>query len=267
MLINKPEGWTSFDVVAFVRKLSSPPFQGGARPQRLSIAMAGAVGVVAEDGSRQLNRRQTPSSLPLGNGEMTTPAKRKRIKVGHAGTLDPFASGLLIVGVGREATKRLDEFKAMPKTYVATIKLGAISDTYDRTGNIKKIFNEYSTNITPTIKQIKKIIKSFVGKQLQTPPMFSAKKINGKKLYELARKGIEIERRPNEIEIYKIKILDYSWPLLKIEVRCSAGTYIRSLAHDIGQKLGVGAYCRDLTRTKIGRYHLNKAHDIKGLTF
>jgi len=230
----------------------------------------------------------------------------KQLRVGHAGTLDPFATGLLIVGVGREATKRLDEFKAMPKTYIATIKLGEVSDTYDRTGKISDYRPRTSDLRQPTssvlvpspirggteggvcekrnrldkyplpcpppnrgrndeIKQIKKVIKSFKGKQLQIPPMFSAKKINGKKLYELARQGITVERKPNEIEIYKIKILDYSWPLLKIEVRCSAGTYIRSLAHDIGQKLGTGAYCQNLTRTKIGKYDLSKASDINGL--
>ncbi len=186
--------------------------------------------------------------------------EQKNLKVGHAGTLDPFATGLLIVGVGREATKRLDEFKTMPKTYVATIKLGATSDTYDKTG--QTTMHDTHSTIQPNAKQIKKIVKSFIGKQSQIPPMFSAKKINGQRLYELARKGIEVERQPNEIEIYKIKILDYSWPFLKIEVQCSTGTYIRSLAHDIGQKLKTGAYCHELVRTKIGEYSLDKAINI-----
>lgn len=212
LLINKPEGWTSFDVVGFTRK--------------------------------QL-RAQHP--------------EQKNLKVGHAGTLDPFATGLLIVGVGREATKKLDEFKAMSKTYVATIKLGATSDTYDKTGIISDLKFKISDFRPPTIAEIKKVINSFKGKQKQTPPMFSAKKINGQRLYELARKGIEVERQPSEIEIYKIKILDYTWPFLKIEVQCSAGTYIRSLAHDIGAKLGAGAYCEELVRTKIGDYSLDDA--------
>lgn len=183
----------------------------------------------------------------------------KKIKVGHAGTLDPFATGLLIVGVGRDCTKKLDKFKKLPKTYIATIKLGEISDTYDRTGKI--FISKKPTNI-PDKKIISSILKSFTGKQLQIPPMFSAKKINGKKLYELARKGIEVERQPNEIEIYEINLLDYSWPILKIEVKCSTGTYIRSLANDIGEKLGVGAYCEELERTAIGENYLKNAINL-----
>jgi tRNA pseudouridine55 synthase len=248
LLINKPEGWTSFDVVAFVRK------QANCHPEFISRSM----------------------------GTLKQIQRGKRLRVGHAGTLDPFATGLLIIGVGREATKRLDEFKNMPKTYVATIKLGEISDTYDKTGKITGYKPRTMDCKPPTISEvwasphisfarsgkknkfsflsfdleIKKIVKSFVGKQTQVPPMFSAKKINGRRLYELARKGIEVERKANAIEIYKIKILDYSWPFLKIEVQCSAGTYIRSLAHDIGKKAGTGAYCMELIRTKIGKYSL-----------
>ena len=177
-------------------------------------------------------------------------------KIGHAGTLDPFATGLLIVGVGREATKRLDEFKNMQKEYVATIKLGATSNTNDCTGEIKEILPKIKT---PEEKEIKEILQKFLGKQLQTPPMFSAKKINGQKLYDLARKGIEIERKPNEIEIYEIELLEYKYPILKIKVACSTGTYIRTLAHDIGEKLGCGAYCDELVRTRIGEYSLEQA--------
>ena len=186
---------------------------------------------------------------------------RKRLKektIGHAGTLDPLATGLLIVGVGRESTKRLDEFKNLPKTYIAAIHLGAISDTYDKMGVIK--INENAKQISE--EKIHEIINSFKGKQLQIPPMFSAKKVGGKKLYDLARRGIEIERKPCEIEIYDISILDYTWPILKIEVKCSTGTYIRSLANDIGAKLGVDAYCEELTRTAIGEYTLEQAKNI-----
>ncbi|OGH91930.1 MAG: tRNA pseudouridine(55) synthase TruB [Candidatus Magasanikbacteria bacterium RIFOXYD2_FULL_39_9] len=215
LLINKPEGWSSFDVVAFVR-----------------------------------NRvKKTP-----------LPDKQKRVKVGHAGTLDPFATGLLIVGVGREATKKLDGFKNMPKTYIATIKLGATSDTDDKTGQIT--MHDTHSMIQPDKKQIKSLLKTFIGKQLQTPPMFSAKWVDGQRLYQLARKGITVERKANEIEIYKIKLLEYSWPILKIEVQCSAGTYIRTLAHDIGAKLETGAYCQELMRTKIGKYLLKNAINL-----
>lgn len=173
-------------------------------------------------------------------------------KIGHAGTLDPFASGLMIIGIGREATKNLDNFKSLPKTYLATLELGKISNTFDPTGELKIVTEKENINL----EQIKEVISSFLGEQQQIPPMFSAKKINGKKLYDLARKGIEVERKPAEIVIFSIKILEYSWPLLKTEVKCSAGTYIRSLANDIGLKLGCGAYCKELTRTKIGEFFL-----------
>ncbi len=182
----------------------------------------------------------------------------KKIKVGHAGTLDPFATGLLIVGIGREATKRLDEFKALPKTYIATLKLGATSDTQDSDGVITKTRKHENTK-TPTENKVIDILQNFIGKQEQIPPMYSAKKIGGKKLYDLARKGIEIEREPNEIEIFNIKLLDYNYPDLKIEVDCSTGTYIRTLAHDIGKKLDCGAYCDELRRTRIGEFDVDKA--------
>ncbi len=232
LLINKPKDWTSHDVVAVVRK--------NIREQEKQVAL--------------------PS-------EVLHIQKRSKTKVGHAGTLDPFATGLLIVGVGREATKRLDEFKNMPKVYIATLKLGATSTTFDPEGEITITTQNEDTNfIEPTKKEIKYILKSFLGKQLQIPPMFSAKKVGGKKLYDLARKGIEIERQPNEIEIYNIELLDYTYPNLKIEVGCSTGTYIRTIAHDIGQKLGVGAYCEELERTEIGKYKLTNALEPKNVT-
>ncbi|MDD2758308.1 MAG: tRNA pseudouridine(55) synthase TruB [Patescibacteria group bacterium] len=186
----------------------------------------------------------------------------KNIRVGHAGTLDPFATGLLIVGVGREATKRLDEFKALPKTYVATIRLGETSDTDDGTGQISNfqfpISNQFSI---PDESMIKKTLKNFTGEQTQIPPMYSAKKIDGQRLYKLARAGQTVERQPQKINIYEIKFLDYAWPDLKIEVTCSAGTYIRTLARDIGESLGTGAYCVALRRTKIGEYKVEEASE------
>lgn len=236
LLINKPAGWTSFDVVNFIRKKA---------------------------------RQET------GN---------KNIKVGHAGTLDPFATGLLIVGVGREATKHLDNFKNLSKTYVAKVHLGAMSDTGDVTGVIKQQaaaqaephLEAVGTTSKPPQERgpasgrweqvngimINSVLKTFVGKQLQVPPMHSAKKIQGTRLYTLARQGIEIKRQPNEIQIYHLSLIAYEWPHLTIEVECSAGTYIRTLAEDIGKKLGVGAYCEELTRTKIGPYTLDKATSI-----
>jgi tRNA pseudouridine55 synthase len=183
---------------------------------------------------------------------------QKNIRVGHAGTLDPFATGLLIVGVGREATRELDQFKNLPKTYEAVITLGATSTTGDPTGTIVPTSPVHE----PSAGAIKKTLESFIGKQEQTPPMFSAKKIGGKKLYELARAGKTVERQPSQIEIFSIQLLEYAWPELKIEATCSAGTYIRTLAEDIGKKLGTGAYCSQLTRTKVGEYNLQNATHI-----
>jgi tRNA pseudouridine55 synthase len=179
-------------------------------------------------------------------------------KIGHAGTLDPFATGLLIIGVGREATRELDKFLKQDKEYFAELHLGAVSDTYDLTGEIKK-----SDASPPTEDDVKNILKKFLGEQEQIPPMYSAKKIAGKKLYELARKGKEIEREPNKIIIHELNLLNYDWPKLKIRVKCSSGTYIRSLAHDIGQKLNAGAYLEKLERTKIGAHELKDAVDLK----
>lgn len=218
LLINKPPGWTSFDVVGFIRnKISHSPL--------------------------------APS--PAG--------KISSIKVGHAGTLDPFATGLLIIGVGREATKRLDEFKNLKKTYHATIHLSAESNTDDPTGTII----EHPDAQIPTTLEVENALKKLIGKQEQIPPMFSAKKIDGQRLYKLARAGITVERLPDQIEIYAIKFLNYSYPKLEIEVTCSAGTYIRTLSRTIGEMLGTTAYCETLERTAIGDFKLSDATGIE----
>jgi len=188
---------------------------------------------------------------------------QKNIRVGHAGTLDPFATGLLIIGVGRQATKQLDKIKNLEKTYEAVIRLGATSDTDDCTGKIQPVKSDKKDSPTVELKNIKKILKTFVGEQEQIPPMYSAKSIGGQRLYKLARQGKTVERPPSKIKIYKIKLLDFNWPNLSIEVKCSSGTYIRTLAHDIGQKLDVGGYCLELRRTKIGNYSIKRAQKIK----
>lgn len=174
-------------------------------------------------------------------------------KVGHAGTLDPFATGLLILGIGR-ATKKLGEFVGLDKVYEATVRLGATSDTYDRTGKINVLKDK---NITT--EEIKSVLQKFTGQIEQIPPMFSAKKVAGKKLYELARKGIEIERKPINVTIFENTILDYQYPKLVLRISCSSGTYIRSLAHDIGKVLGTGAYLEELRRTNIGHFDVKNA--------
>ena len=182
-------------------------------------------------------------------------------RIGHAGTLDPFATGLLILGIGREFTKKLSIFQKKDKEYVATLKLGAESDTFDREG---KIIEKVVEKI-PERKEVEKVLKSFLGEIEQIPPAFSAKKVKGKKLYELARKGIKVEPKPQKVKIYEISILEYKFPYLKIKVECSSGTYIRSLANDIGKKLGCGAYVDELVRTKIGEFSIEKAVDLSKL--
>ena len=190
--------------------------------------------------------------------------------VGHAGTLDPFASGLLIVGVGREATRQLDQFKNLPKTYIATIRLGARSDTDDRTGQIE---GSRIKNLELSSEKIEKLIQSFIGEVEQTPPMYSAKKIKGQKLYEIARQGRTVERKPANVTIHSIELLDISdteklknCPTIKLKINCSSGTYIRALARDIGEELQCGAYCEELTRTAIGPYTLSEATTLEQLT-
>ncbi|MBI4253276.1 tRNA pseudouridine(55) synthase TruB [Candidatus Uhrbacteria bacterium] len=179
-------------------------------------------------------------------------------RVGHAGTLDPFAEGLLIILVGRDATKRQAEFLGMDKTYEAAIHLGATSTTDDKTGVIRTV-SMYKPVYT---LKLEAALASFVGTYDQMPSSFSAKKINGKKAYELARKGIQPDLKPKKITIHSIDILSYQWPLLTIRCSVSSGTYIRALARDIGEKLGVGAYVEKLKRTAIGPYSIEQATGI-----
>ncbi len=174
-------------------------------------------------------------------------------KVGHAGTLDPLATGLLLIGIN-EATKMLNWWHYFPKTYVAEMEFGKTSDTYDLEGIIK---------IIPTkkisLQTISQTLVSFTGDIKQRPPIFSAKKINGQKAYQLARKKINLKLAEQTINISAIKIIDYSWPKLKLEITCSTGTYIRSLIDDLGKKLNTGAIMTNLNRTAIGNFDLKNA--------
>lgn len=179
-------------------------------------------------------------------------------RIGHAGTLDPFATGLLIVAVTREATKRLDEFKNLEKEYEVELKFGATSDTYDCDGEI---------TIAPNSRAISRdelaaALEHYRGSIQQIPPMYSAKKIGGKRLHDLARQGIEVERKPQTVTISELEILDSTPEAARLRVVCSPGTYIRSLVHDLGQDLGVGAYAIALKRTRIGNYKLEHAHTL-----
>ena len=195
-------------------------------------------------------------------------------QIGHTGTLDPFATGLLICALG-SATKMVGLFDLLPKEYEAAIRLGLTSDTYDRTGEIKNSKFEIRNLKQIPMTKIQNVLKSFVGRQKQLPPMYSAKKVGGKKLYELARQGKEIERKPSEIEIYEIELLKVEGGNLRAEsqhttfnirVACSTGTYIRTLAHEIGQKLGTGAVLQELKRTAIGDFKLTEAVNLSQVT-
>lgn len=172
-------------------------------------------------------------------------------KIGHTGTLDPDATGVLPVCFGK-ATKLCDMLTDKSKTYETVMLLGKTTDTQDISGTV---LSEASiSDIDETM--VTKCIGEFVGDYLQMPPMYSALKVNGKKLYELARQGIEVERKKRPVVIHEIHILEIDLPRVRIEVSCSKGTYIRTLCHDIGQKLGCGACMEELTRTRVGRFEL-----------
>ena len=183
-------------------------------------------------------------------------------KVGHAGTLDPNATGLLIVAVGRESTKKLGGLLKKDKVYEAQLILGETRDTDDVEG---KILEKIEVNNPPTTEEVKKVLKSFIGKQKQAPSIYSAIKVKGKKAYELAREGKKVELEPRDIEIFEIHLLKYEFPTLKINIKVSSGTYIRSLARDVGEKLESGAYLKELRRTQIGFYSVEDAVQLKSL--
>lgn len=186
----------------------------------------------------------------------------KTKSIGHAGTLDPMATGVLPIFVGR-ATKCCDILPNQNKTYIADFKLGLTTDTQDITGNI---LSEKKVNITKN--QFYDVINSFVGDTKQLPPMYSAIKVGGKKLYELARQGIEVERQPRDITIYSLKILkeDFQNNEFQIEVSCSKGTYIRSLCNDIGEKLQCGGVLTNLVRTVAGDFSLENCFTLEQIS-
>lgn len=175
-----------------------------------------------------------------------------KVKVGHTGTLDPFATGLLILLAGK-ATKKAPELTKKDKAYEATIRLGEVSTTGDPEGEITKTGAKM-----PTSEEIAEVLKRFIGKIEQKPPIFSAIKINGQRAYKLARKGQEVEMPSRTVEIYDIEQISYSEPVLQIRTHVSSGTYIRTLAEDIGKALGCGAYCSALRRTQIADYKLDE---------
>jgi tRNA pseudouridine55 synthase len=210
LLINKPLGWTSHDVVAKVRSL-------------------------------------------LGQ------ATGQKIKVGHTGTLDPMATGLMILVIG-SYTKRAAEFSKLDKTYAAELTLGATSSTADAEGEIVQ-----QSKKVPTQGEVEQVLESFTGEIEQIPPIFSAIKVNGQRAYKLARAGTEVKLESRRVKINSLLLTEYAYPKLKFTADVSSGTYIRSLAVDIGENLGTGAYLSALKRTIVGNYSLDEAFDLEDL--
>lgn len=208
LLVDKPAGWTSFDVVNYVRKI-----------------------VAQAEGKRP-----------------------KQVKVGHTGTLDPFATGLLVLLVGKEYTRRAGKLSKLDKTYEVTMRLGETSSTGDPEGEITAV-----SGAVPDEKALLKALKNFTGQIEQVPPAYSAIKINGQRAYKLARAGKEVKIEPRKVTINRLELVDYSYPEVKLVADVSSGTYIRSLVEDIGKTLATGAYTTALKRTEVGKYDLAAA--------
>jgi len=184
----------------------------------------------------------------------------KEKKVGHGGTLDPFAEGVLVLGTGSD-TKKLGMISDSNKEYVATLKLGSRTDTHDIEGHVV----EDKAIPTLTLEEVETVLKSFIGEQYQTPPMYSAKKVNGQRLYKLARKNIEIEREPCLIKIVDIELIHFNSPVIEFSVTCSKGTYIRVLGTDIANQLGTVGHLIALKRKKVGEYAIDETIQMDDL--
>lgn len=219
LLVDKPTGWTSFDVVAKIRG--------------------------------QVRARYVKKGIK--------PTKRQ-LKVGHSGTLDPFATGLLIILLG-EACARSDEFLKLDKVYEATFRLGQTSTTGDPEGELQDV-----SDVQPPKQAIAEALQAFVGQIEQTPPAYSAIKVGGERAYKLAQAGQRVDIPSRQVSIHSLELLDYAYPEVKIRAHVSSGTYIRTLAEDIGKKLGTGAYCSALRRTKISQWSVDQAKRIDDIT-
>jgi len=205
LLVDKPVGWTSFDVVALVRKT-------------------------------------------ISHSENIKPSQ---VKVGHTGTLDPLASGLLVLLIGKQYTKMATELTKLDKEYIVQLKLGEITDSIDLESE-----PQFYSSVKPTKDQIVHSLKSFEGRIMQIPPAFSAIKVNGQRAYDLARKGKQVELKSRPVTIYSINLTKYDYPNVSFKTKVSSGTYIRSLASDIGRLLKCGAYMSGLKRTSVGDFKL-----------
>lgn len=218
ILVDKPVGWTSFDVVAKIR---------------------GKIRQSYKDQDEKPTKRQ--------------------FRVGHAGTLDPFATGLLIILVG-DACKKAGDFLKLDKTYEFTANLGHVSTTGDPEGDISSVSKE-----VPSEKEVIEALKSLTGDIAQVPPAFSAIKIDGKRAYKLAREGKAVDIPPRNVRIDRLELVSYEYPYIRAVCDVSSGTYIRTLVEDIGKSLNTGAYCTELRRTVIGSFSIEDAKNINSL--
>lgn len=184
-----------------------------------------------------------------------------KVKVGHCGTLDPFATGLLILVSGK-MTKKADEYMHQDKVYRATVRLGETSTTGDPEGEIAERAVEHQ----PDLEEVERVLQQFTGEITQTPPVYSAIKVNGQRAYKLARAGKEVEIPSRQVTVYWIKLLRYDYPELEIECKVSSGTYIRTLAEDIGTALGTGAYTTALRRLSIGEFSVRDAIELNKIS-
>lgn len=182
-----------------------------------------------------------------------------KIKVGHTGTLDPFATGLMILVIGNEC-KKAGEYSKLDKVYEATVRLGQLSTTGDPEGEISE-----SASHQPDLADIGEVLKQFTGEITQVPPIFSAIKVGGVRAYKLAHKGQSVEMPPRQVHVYSLDLISYAYPNLKLRAHVSSGTYIRSLAQDIGTTLGTGAYTTQLRRTTIADWSVESAKDLASL--
>tara|TARA_Y100001935_G_scaffold255014_1_gene266079 strand:- start:543 stop:1232 length:690 start_codon:yes stop_codon:yes gene_type:complete len=189
---------------------------------------------------------------------LQTKLKVKKIKVGHAGTLDPLASGLLIICIGKE-TKNISKYQDLSKKYSGIIKLGETTPSYDRETEVDRTYNYDHIDENKVLK----VSKKFVGRQKQLPPIYSALKKDGKRMYKYAREKIKIEIEPREIEVYDFKILNFSAPYIEFIIECSKGTYIRSIAKDFGERLNSGSHLYELKRIGIGDFSISDALRFK----
>lgn len=181
--------------------------------------------------------------------------KLKVKKIGHAGTLDPFATGVMVMLIGKNYTRLSSRLLTENKEYVTKVRLGISTDTYDCDGQ-----QTFASDLIPSLIEVQNALVSFQGEIEQIPPMFSAKKINGQKLYDLARRGLSIERQPARV-VLETTLISYEYPEITLKIKCSKGTYIRSIAHDLGEKLGCGAHLIMLQRTRSGHFDLNSCFD------